>query len=669
MKGINTMRYISFFILLLFSLSLHAQSQQPWEKYLDDLGELEDIESDNWESSYDLLSDLSAHPIDLNSITREDLEQLPFLTSEQIQDICEYVYKYAPLQSVHELSMVESLDVTRRKLLECFVNVGHKPSENAIPSLKDIFKYGKQEVVGAVKVPFYDRHGDENGYLGYKYKHWLRYTFQDGQQVKFGLVASQDAGEPFFANCNRSGYDYYSFFLQLRNIGHLKALTIGRYRLKFGEGLIFNNSYGFGKLAILASLGRNSNNIYGHSSRSEANYLQGGAATVTLFKGFDLSGFISWRDIDATLNADSATIATVLKSGYHRTQSEIDRKNNASAFLAGGNIAYRWQGFHVGMTGFYTSFNRLLRPDITQRYRRYYPQGDSFWNLSVDYSYTGSRLSFSGETATGDSKALATLNVLSWQAASNLSLMALQRFYSYKFYSLYSRSFSEGGSVNDESGVYLGANWQPLRDLNVFFYTDYAYFAWPRYQVDDASHAWDNLLSITYSHKNISLLARYRLKIKEKDNADKTALINQITHRGRLSMAYQTAVWSAKTQLDMAYSHYKDNSFGWMASEHLAFQHQWLRLHGLIGYFHTRDYDSRIYVYEHGLLYNYSFPSFFGEGIRYMLDAQASIGKHVQVIAKLGTTDYFDRDHISSGYQQIDRSAQTDLEIQLRLKF
>ncbi|MCI1282910.1 MAG: helix-hairpin-helix domain-containing protein, partial [Prevotella sp.] len=117
MKGINTMRYISFFILLLFSLSLHAQSQQPWEKYLDDLGELEDIESDNWESSYDLLSDLSAHPIDLNSITREDLEQLPFLTSEQIQDICEYVYKYAPLQSVHELSMVESLDVTRRKLL------------------------------------------------------------------------------------------------------------------------------------------------------------------------------------------------------------------------------------------------------------------------------------------------------------------------------------------------------------------------------------------------------------------------------------------------------------------------------------------------------------------------------------------------------------------------
>lgn len=38
-------------------------------------------------------------------------------------------------------------------------------------------------------------------------------------------------------------------------------------------------------------------------------------------------------------------------------------------------------------------------------------------------------------------------------------------------------------------------------------------------------------------------------------------------------------------------------------------------------------------------------------------------------IMKLGTTDYFDRNHISSGYQRIDRSSQTDLDLQLRWKF
>lgn len=37
--------------------------------------------------------------------------------------------------------------------------------------------------------------------------------------------------------------------------------------------------------------------------------------------------------------------------------------------------------------------------------------------------------------------------------------------------------------------------------------------------------------------------------------------------------------------------------------------------------------------------------------------------------AKVGTTDYFDRDHISSGLQRIDHDSMTDMELQLRLKF
>ena len=51
-------------------------------------------------------------------------------------------------------------------------------------------------------------------------------------------------------------------------------------------------------------------------------------------------------------------------------------------------------------------------------------------------------------------------------------------------------------------------------------YTDYAYFAWPRYQVSESSHVWDNLISMVYQKKRITLLARYRIKLKQKDNTD-----------------------------------------------------------------------------------------------------------------------------------------------------
>ena len=93
------------------------------------------------------------------------------------------------------------------------------------------------------------------------------------------------------------------------NLGRWKNITLGRYRLNAGLGLILNNDFGFGKLSALTSLGRSSSCIIrGHSSRSSANYLQGAAATYTLLKGLELTGFLSYRQIDATLSADGGGI-------------------------------------------------------------------------------------------------------------------------------------------------------------------------------------------------------------------------------------------------------------------------------------------------------------------------------------------------------------------------
>jgi hypothetical protein len=69
------------------------------------------------------------------------------------------------------------------------------------------------------------------------------------------------------------------------------------------------------------------------------------------------------------------------------------------------------------------------------------------------------------------------------------------------------------------------------------------------------------------------------------------------------------------------------------------------------------------------MLYSFSFPMFYGEGIHYSLNLRADLSRRVMLMAKVTTTDYFDRNHISSGLQQIDHSSMTDLELQLRWKF
>ena len=105
-----------------------------------------------------------------------------------------------------------------------------------------------------------------------------------------------------------------------------------------------------------------------------------------------------------------------------------------------------------------------------------------------------------------------------------------------------------------------------------------------------------------------------------------------------------------------------------MVSGSLSFTRKWLRLNGGLGYFHTDSYDSRLYLYESGPLYTYSMAQFYGEGIRYWLMLRAGLGRGLMLAAKIGVTDYFDRSSTGSGYQQVEGSSLTDLDLQVRIK-
>ena len=653
--------------LLFIAPTLSARPLQPdtisapptsWRLWLDDLAEMEDFENTRWEDYEEDLEELAQHPLNLNTATREELEQLPFLTASQVEDILAYIYRYKGMKSMNELALLSSLSWYQRQLLGCFFYVaddGHNPS---FPSLKSIAQYGKHELVGMVKVPFYERRGDVNGYLGYKYKHWLRYQFRYGDYVKLGFVGSQDAGEPFGSRKNKTGYDFYSFYLQVRKLGRWKNITLGRYRLHEGLGLILNNDFSFGKLSALTSLGNTSNTIRVHSSRSSVNYLQGAAATYTLLKGLDITGFVSYRKIDASLAADGG-IRTILKTGLHRTESEVKSQDAVSNTLIGGNVNYRWQGLHVGATAFYTSFSLPLSAS-SLLYKRFSPVGDRFWNASMDYGYVSHRWNIAGETATGDCGAIATINAASYLFSDKFSLMALQRFYSARFYSLFSNSFSEGSDVQDENGIYLGFNWAPAPRWHITAYSDFAYFAWPKYQTKQSTQSWDHLVNVIYQpSRSVTLGGRCRYKEK----------VGTHTERFRFFATVVKEEWSARTSIDYVKSQKEERSLGYMLQENLGYRWRWLRLYGNVGYFHTQDYASRIFAYEQGLLYQMSFGSFYGEGIHYALMMRSEIGHHLLLIAKLGTTDYFDRNHISSSYQEIARSSQTDLEIQVKWKW
>lgn len=662
-------KLVAFILAALIPLCLQAQTERTWENLLDNIGQAEDIDNGTLEQLYDQLSEMANNKIDLNTCTREQLEAIPFLSNQQVMDFIEYRDRVGRVETSAELFLVPSFDKTTIDRIREFITFSPAPSGDTIPSLRNILRYGHSNLVADLQIPFYNRAGNINGYLGSKYKHWLRYSYTYRQKLKVGFTASQDAGEPFFSGKNKSGYDFYSFYFLAKDMGWLKTLALGRYRLRFGLGLILNNSFGYGKLITLSNYSSTTSHIFAHSSRSEANYLQGAAATMNITDGLDVTAFVSYRKIDATLNSDS-TVATILKTGYHRTESEMNRRRNTAETLAGGNINFFRNGFHAGATGYFTSFDRQLHMNNGQRYRRWYPEGRSFYNLSVDYGYLSGRLTVAGETAIDNNSQIATINTISYKTGDRLTLTALQRYYPYRYQALHAQSFAEGGQTNDESGVFIGGQWDAWRDVTLSFYTDIAYFAWPKYGVSQSSKRWDNLVQLNAARGKWNFMARYRLKMKELDNDSKTGIVTRYEHRARLAATFSNeTTLTIRSQADIAFTTEETKSFGFMISENAEWLWRWMKLRASAGWFNTDNYSSRVYNQETGLLYSFMYQSFSGQGMRCALSLRADVSDRLMIIAKAGTTHYFDRDVISSGLQRIDSSWQTDLEMQIKWRF
>ena len=666
MKGI-------IFFLLLLSPVFQAYAETEWEKWLDDIMLDGEYSEASYEELYDNLLDLQRNGININTATRQELESLPFLSEKQVMDILEYIHFHGALKSINELMSIESIDYSTRQLLQEFLYAGDKP-EKGFPSLKNIMTWGKNELSLYTKIPTYERAGDaSNGdYLGYPYKFWARYSFSYAKNVRIGIVASQDAGEPFFSQSNKYGFDQYSGFIQINGLGSVESLIVGRYSVSAGMGLVMNNSFSLGKTAMLQDFGRQRNALRPHTSASENGYMQGAAATIRLSDAIRLTPFLSYRKTDATLNIDGS-ISSLIYTGYHRTISELNKKNNTSLTAGGMNARWNLEDFSLGATAVFTHINRPLSPNKSATYKKIYPEGSNFFNASLNYSWLHYPFSVNGETAINANGAIATMNTLGWHLSQYVEVMGIYRFYSFNYYSLYANAFSEGGKTQNESGLYLGVRWQPKYGIDIQAYTDLAYFAWPRYGVSQSSYAIDNVVSASYKTGNWLLSGKYRLHLRQKDSKSVANLSWQTEHRLRISAEWTGGGWTSRSQLDFtsvsSTSESSSLSQGFMITENIGYDIGKWQIFAGGKYFNTYGYDSRLYSYERAMPHTFSYPAYFGHGIRYSLVAVWAPIPSLQITAKAAVTDYFDRSTISSGQQQINASSACDIEMGLRWRW
>ncbi|MDR1610711.1 MAG: helix-hairpin-helix domain-containing protein [Candidatus Symbiothrix sp.] len=676
-----------FIIILLFIISeLKAQinsGNTEWMQYLEELAASEESGTNDMEQLFDELSFLSEHPFNLHTVTKKDLERLPFLTDIQIENLLYYIYKYSPLVEIYELKNVENLDLQTITYLLPFVYVGDTIQPPDF-QWKNIFRHGKQEVMIRSDYTFQEKAGYRKAtpeeiagkpnkhYLGEPYYLSLRYGF-NYKDVQWGFAGEKDAGEAFW-NRNHKGFDHYAFNFNLKNQGILENLHIGDYRLSFGQGLVMNTNFSTGKTSFITGINQANEAIKRHASPNEADFFRGLAGALK-FNNLQVSLFYSHRKQDA--NADSAFIYTFKTDGYNRIPNDINKRRMAIVDMGGSHVRWRNESLNLGLTFVYYSFgDKQPNPD-PKPYNLFYLRKKSHFNTGMNYGFRAKKFSFKGETALDAEGKWATVNNLLLNPASSVNLIFSYRNYARDYNAFYAKAFSESSGVQNESGFYTGVKLHPFRHWELSAYADYFRFPWLRYGVNSSSSGMDGLVQVVYKPgENLQMQLRYKYKEKEKnviqENGNRTFILPYRQQRWQLRFDYHHENWEVKTQAD--YNLYADDlqsQPGWSLTQAFGFSpdKSKFRIDGSLGYFYTNDWNSRISIYEKNILYAFYYPSFYGEGFRFYTVVKWKIAPSLTIYLKLANTRYFDRDTIGSDLEEIQGRDKTDAYCLLKYEF
>lgn len=682
--------------LLLSGVVFQSVAQDDSEELL--LQHIESLleETDAMETDHASLSEqlewLHAHPLNLNSATRADLRQLFMLNEIQIHNLLQHINDHGRLVSIYELQTIEAFDLQTIRSVLPFVTVDtredtrHFRMENLFSDGENVFFMRYQRLLEEQKGfspagPGDDEEKPDTRYPGSPYRLYTRYRYTYYRNISLGFTAEKDPGEEFFRGSQPQGFDFYSAHLHLRNLGRLKAFSAGDFQVQFGQGLCLWTGLTFGKSSEAIGIKKNGQGLRQYTAVDENNFMRGLGATVAVGQ-FEITTFYSGKRRDATIVQSDETedgvpvISSLRQSGLHRTPGELEGKNAVRETIIGGNVTYQGAQAVIGLTVCKMKLEADFRRNLS-----FYNQFDFSSNqsacVSIDYNYLARNVSFFGETALSGNGRMAFLNGLMVGLHPMVSLSMAHRRYDKAYQAPLSAAFGENTRVQNEEGLYVGLAIRPSPRLRLSFFADHFRFPWMKYRVHMPGQGSDYLVNIHYRPaRNVELIARYRRKSKPL-NTNEPAMIRHTLQANRTQYRLQvgfpfTPSLSMRNRLEvMRYHHGETKQKGYLLYTDILYRNPGIPIALTIRYalFGTCGFDSRIYAYEHDVLYAFSFPFYSDKGSRTYLLARYRVHRQVDVYARLAQTWYANRDSVGSGLDLIEGNTRTELKVQVRLRF
>jgi hypothetical protein len=696
---------VSGFLLELFSqdtISPHMIQTTQLTDRIEDIAEKTDDDLDYTEL-VENLEYLKQNPINLNYATGDELRNLMFLNDMQVYHLLAYRETYGYFVTIYELQLVEGFDTQSIQQILPYVSISKVPPAAKVP-LKNAFRFGKNTLLIRSQRILQEQLGyssmddsllalkPNSRYMGGPEKLLLRYRFQYGKKIRWGITAEKDAGEPFLkkkVNPSqrmlvegklKSGFDFYSFHLNLQDIGRIKGVTLGDYQLRFGQGLTMWNGLALGKSSDVSNGNKNATGLKSYSSSDENRYFRGAGITMT-FGNFDLTGFLSDHNVDANLVDEEALpdqeiFSSLTETGFHRTPLEFRKKNVVRLSVSGGNLNFRKNRLKLGFTGFYTKLGASLQEN-SPIYQMHSFRGPDNINAGADYGYVMHKMSLFGEVSASRNGAIAQIHGVNAALHARISLSVIYRDYAPDFQNLFANGLSESNTAN-ERGLFTGFRFLLKSHWTASGYIDLFSYPWLRYRVNKPTTGNDLLVQIDHTPSTkFSTSFRFRQKTKQINYAVETTGIDpMMDYRKsslRVHLGYEVSpliVLANRMEYVISVNEtgYRATGYLFFQDVSIALEQMPVRLFFRYAMFDTDTYDERIYAYENDVLYAFSVPAYYYKGSKTAFMVRYALHDKINLWFRLSHLFFNNRDQVGSGLDLIDGNQKTEIKIQVQVR-
>ncbi|MFN8323444.1 MAG: helix-hairpin-helix domain-containing protein [Chitinophagales bacterium] len=672
------------------SISIYAQVQPDGsdiQDVIENNAQQSESETFDYDAYIDELENFKTHPLNLNKASAEDLANFPLLNAQQISNLLDHIARNGQLLSVYELQGVSGFDLDLINRMLPYILVDNDVNDIRVP-IKKLLSKGNFVFISRYKQIIEKSDGytrtDGKGYSGKPFNLFARFRYTYGTKLSYGITAEKDAGEQFFKGSNKQGFDYYSGHLFLRNFKALKALALGDYEVRLGQGLLIWSGFGVRKSPAVMNVKREGMKLRPYTSVNEYNFMRGAAFTVGA-KGFEFTAFGSFKQVDAnivtsvdtSINADEA-FSSFNESGFHRTAAEIADRNSINQLVTGGNFSYNKRKWHVGVNGLYMNnfkqYQRTLYP-----YNQFDLNKSWLVNASVDYHAIVKNFHFFGEEAISDNGGFGLLNGVMISLDQKVDVSLVHRYYSRNFQTSFSNAFAEASRPQNENGLYLAISIKPIRTIRLDGYFDLYMSRWLKFLTDAPSWGSDNFLQATFTpNKKFEMYLRYRFELKKKNMTDNDGPFDYLVNEQRQALRYNIK-YKVTDYLTLAnrieWSNYKsgntkaENGFVIYQDVNFRLMKFPISFNARLAIFKTASYSSRVYAYENDVLYSFSIPAYYGNGLRYYLTVRYAATRNIDIWARFAQTLQFDTPTTGSGLDELPGQHKSEIKLQVRFRF